>query len=168
MNPAAPSNGSEPDLRPFMAGFPTGVSIVTTVDTEKRPHGMTCTSLCSASLNPPTVLVCLRANSPTLRALTVSGVFSINVLGQHAESTAALFASGDPERFDRVCWRWAADGGGPHLLRAARAIADCRVGGTRSSGDHAVVFGEVAMITAISEAAPLLYGLRRFAVWPHG
>lgn len=161
------STGFDPDLRSFMAGFPTGVSIVTTVDAGRRPHGMTCTSLCSVSLDPPIVLVCLRAGSATLEALAASGAFSINVLGRHAEDVAALFASGDRQRFDRVRWHRPAGAGGPHLARDARAVADCRAGGVRPSGDHAVVFGEVARTTAVSAAAPLLYGLRRFAVWPH-
>ena len=32
-------------------------------------------------------------------------------------------------------------------------------------GDHTIVVGEVAGIEMLADAAPLLYGLRRYALW---
>lgn len=154
------------DLRPFMAGFPTGVAIVSAFDGEDRPWGMTCTSLCSVTLAPPTLLVCLRNGSPTLRALLANGTFSVNLLAHHARPTAALFASGAADRFDRVAWRRPDSVGGPHLYRAAHAIADCRVDQHSLVGDHVMVLGEVAGTDQESASAPLLYGRRDYAVWP--
>src|SRR5439155_979792 len=48
-------------FRAMMSAFPTGVAVVTTTDADGRPHGMTCSSVCSVTLEPPTLLVCLRA-----------------------------------------------------------------------------------------------------------
>lgn len=154
------------DLRPFMAGFPTGVAIVSAFDSDDQPWGMTCTSLCSVSLNPPTLLVCLREGSPTLRAVVASGTFSVNLLAHHARNTASLFASGTPDRFDRVTWHRPHPAAGPHLRNDAHAIADCRVGRHLPAGDHVVVFGEVTRTDLTSAADPLLYGQRDYAVWP--
>src|SRR5256885_16017012 len=109
-------NQAEPvDLGPFMSGFPPGVSIVSAFDEEDRPLGMTCTSLCSVTLSPPTLLVCLRQGSPTLDAVLTTGTFSVNLLAHHARPTAALFGSGAPDRFDRVAWSRPDSAGGPHL-----------------------------------------------------
>lgn len=91
-------------MRQLMAGFPTGVGIATAFDSESRPWGMTCTSLVSVALEPPTLLVCLRSGSPTLHAALEAGEFAMNLLHQGAQSTAELFASGAPDRFDRVEW----------------------------------------------------------------
>ena len=43
-----------------MASFPSGVTIVTAAGGDGRPYGMTCSSLCSVAMTPPTVLVCLQ------------------------------------------------------------------------------------------------------------
>ncbi|MQS39982.1 flavin reductase family protein, partial [Streptomyces katsurahamanus] len=93
------------EFREMMASFPTGVSVVTARDSSAAPWGMTCSSLCSLSVNPPTLLICLRTESPTLRAVLTSGAFAVNLLHGGAERVAALFASGAPDRFERVAWR---------------------------------------------------------------
>lgn len=41
---------------------------------------MTCLSLCSVNVDPPTLLVCLRAQSPTLVAILRCGTFATNLL----------------------------------------------------------------------------------------
>jgi flavin reductase (DIM6/NTAB) family NADH-FMN oxidoreductase RutF len=154
------------DIRPLMATFPTGVGIVMTRGVEGRPWGMTCTSVCSVTLRPPTLLVSLRSASPTLQALLVQSEFALNLLHERARAIAELFASGDPDRFDRVAWHLPAGCGGPHLLDAAHAIADCRVRRTEPVGDHTVVFAEVVRARRQVDPHPLLYGLRRYAAWP--
>ncbi|MFC4536636.1 flavin reductase family protein [Sphaerisporangium dianthi] len=151
------------DMRHLMAGFPTGVSVVTAVTGAGDPRGMTCTSLCSVALDPPTLLVCLRRGSPTLDAVVDSGALAVNLLHRQGRSTAELFGSGAPDRFDQVPWTPAP--GGPHLVEAAHTIADCTVGACQNVGDHAVVMAEVTMITKLCAPAPLLYGMRRYGSW---
>ncbi|MFD9886809.1 flavin reductase family protein [Streptomyces alboflavus] len=152
-------------LRAMMRGFPTGVAVVTGVDLAGQPWGLTCSSVCSVSLDPPTLLVCLRAGSPTLAAIQARGAFSVNLLHEDARATAELFASGDPDRFDRVGWEQDVDAAGPHLSDDAHAIADCRVAMTQSVGDHVVVFGEATRVHGQEACRPLLYGLRSYGRW---
>jgi flavin reductase (DIM6/NTAB) family NADH-FMN oxidoreductase RutF len=154
----------EVDVRRLMAGFPTGVSVVTALTRDGSPRGMTCTSLCSVALDPPTLLVCLRRNSPTLEAVLDSASLSVNLLHRYARSTAELFGSGTPDRFDRVPWV-AAPNGGPHLIEAAHTIADCAVSAEQAVGDHAVVMAEIVMVTSLRLPMPLLYGMRRYGSW---
>ncbi len=154
-------------FRAMMRGFPTGVSVVTTTDLTGRPWGMTCSSVCSVTLEPPTLLVCLRAASPTLSAVLVRGTFAVNLLHEDAQGTAELFASGDPDRFERVAWQHADGPGGPHLCDDMHAVADCRISDTLLVGGHMVVFGEVLrVVRRAQECRPLLYGLRRYGSWP--
>ncbi|WP_439678565.1 flavin reductase family protein [Embleya sp. MST-111070] len=153
-------------FRAMMRGFPTGVAVVTTTDPDGRPWGMTCSSVCSVTLEPPTLLVCLRAASPTLAALRRRGAFAVNLLHDDAQATAELFASGTPDRFERVEWYADPDHESPHLAADAHAVADCRVDRTLPVGDHVVVFGEVLGITRRRGRWPLLYGLRRYMRWP--
>lgn len=153
-------------MRQLMAGFPTGVGIVTAFDTESRPWGMTCTSLASVALEPPTLLMCLRNGSPTLNAVLSAGEFAMNLLHQGARATAELFASGAPDRFDRVEWSVPPAAAGPHLSSDAHAVANCVVVRHHTHGDHVVVFAEVRDVHVNTTPAPLLYGLRQYASWP--
>jgi flavin reductase (DIM6/NTAB) family NADH-FMN oxidoreductase RutF len=155
------------DMRGMMAAFPTGVAVIAAVGDDGRPWGMTCTSVCSVTLTPPTLLACLRSGGPTLRAVLERRGFALNFLQEDARATAESFASGAPDRFDRVRWAMSATAEGPHLETAAHTTADCRVLRTDEIGDHTVVYGEVVQITQHDEARPLLYGLRRFARWPN-
>ncbi|MFF4077785.1 flavin reductase family protein [Streptomyces sp. NPDC001777] len=153
-------------LRAMMRGFPTGVAVVTAVDLDGTPWGMTCSSVCSVALEPPTLLVCLRAASPTLAAVLARGELAVNLLHEEARATAELFASGDPGRFGRVRWRRDAGAAGPHLWEEAHAVADCRAGMTQPVGDHVALFAEVVRVTRQEDCRPLLYGLRAYGRWP--
>jgi flavin reductase (DIM6/NTAB) family NADH-FMN oxidoreductase RutF len=152
-------------FRGMMRRFPSGVAIVTTYDGDGTPRGMTCSSMCSVTLEPPTLLMCLRSGSPTLDAILLTGTFALNLLHERAEDVAQLFASGDPRRFELVSWTDDPSAGGPHLVRDAHSIADCRVSRTEKVGDHVVVYGEAHTVTE-RHGPPLLYGLRAFHPWP--
>jgi len=151
-------------FRSLMSEFPSGVTVVTAAD-EGRPYGMTCSALCSLTVAPATLLVCLRAESLTLAALLRGGTFAVNVLHSKARSVAETFGTGNgvPERFDLV--RWSPGPSGPHLPHDAHAIADCRVSGTADGGTHVVVFGEVFDVTQRSGHDPLLYARRSYGSW---
>jgi flavin reductase (DIM6/NTAB) family NADH-FMN oxidoreductase RutF len=153
-------------FREFMARFPSGVAVVTTVDTDGTPRGMTCSSVCSVTPLPPTLLVCLRHGSPTLASVLQRTRFTVNILHAEGQRVAELFASGDPDRFDQIRWHLAENAGGPHLTDYAHAIADCRVASTEHVGDHVVVFGEIYRIRTHDERPALLYGRRRYGAWP--
>ncbi|MFD6419968.1 flavin reductase family protein [Streptomyces sp. NPDC060194] len=163
--PPRPTPPKEPDLRPFMSAFPSGVSVLSTLDADGRPLGMTCSSLASVALTPPTLVVCVRTAGPTAAAILTQGHFALNLLHEDARTTSDLFASGDPDRFDRVEWRLPLGAGGPHLTAAAHAIADCAVVHTVPFGDHTAVFARADRVTVRPAARPLLYGLRRYATW---
>ena len=158
---------AESEFRSLMSTFPTGVAVVTAADTDGTRWGMTCSSVCSVTLSPPTLLVCLRDTSPTLAAVLRTGCFALNLLPARARAVAELFSSGAADRFDRIASRTPHGAAGPHLADA-HAIADCVLAGTQDVGDHVVVFGKVTGVTMAGEAGqrPLLYGLRRYAGWP--
>ncbi|MBT2405486.1 MULTISPECIES: flavin reductase family protein [unclassified Streptomyces] len=152
-------------FRSLMSEFPTGVCAVTTIDVDGEPWGMTCSSVASVALTPPTLLVNLRAGSPTLQALLNSGSFTLNFLHDEARETAELFASGNPDRFALVPWERPPGVGGPHLVRDAHTVADCEVVLTQPMGDHVTVYGEARRITRLHARPPLLYGQRQFRSW---
>ncbi|WP_194916639.1 flavin reductase family protein [Catenulispora rubra] len=153
------------DIRRLMAGFPTGVSIVTATDADGVQRGMTCTSLCSVTLRPPTLLVCLRRDSPTRQAVCAVRGLTVNLLHDRARSVAEMFGAAVPDRFERVPWTQSERGGGAHLIDAAHTIADCAVAQAQDVGDHTVVMAEVVALHHMREPVPLLYGMRRYGAW---
>jgi flavin reductase (NADH) len=153
------------DFLAFMGAFPTGVAVVTAIGPGARPCGMTCSSLASVTLTPPTLLVSLRANaSGALGSVLRRGAFGVNLLHGGARETAELMARTLPDRFAELDWRPSPRLGIPWLIGDAHAAAECRVSRSVLIGDHVVVFGEVA--GCIRQAGqPLLYGFRNYATW---
>ncbi|MEO3755186.1 flavin reductase family protein [Streptomyces sp. B6B3] len=166
-DPATPTplKVTSDDFRTLMSGFPTGVAVVAATDRGGGQRGMTCSSLCGVSLDPPVLMVCLRRGSPTLDAVLDTGRFVVNLLHADARGTAELFASGDPYRFERTPWETDAHAAGPHLTRDAHTVADCEVSLGQPVGDHVSVYGVVRRVTSRGERVPLLYGLRQFRRW---
>lgn len=165
--PSAPhATASAEEFRAMMSGFPSGVTVVTAHNGDATPRGMTCSSVCSVSLEPPVLLVCLRYGSPTLDAVLTSGAFAVNLLHAGARRTAELFASGHQRRFDLVPWESGTPAAGPHLVADAHTVADCAVLLTQRIGDHMTVYGRALRVTGLADRLPLLYGLRQFRGWP--
>src|SRR4051812_1788463 len=121
-------------FRELMCAFPSGVSVVTTRDEDDTPRGLTCSALCSVSVEPPTLLVCIANRSGTLAAMLDRGVFAINFLHGSGRGAARLFSSADPDRFSRIAWRSSRTWELPHLHEDAHALAECRVGRTLVTG----------------------------------
>lgn len=156
------------EFRTLMSSFPSGVAVLTSIGPDGTPVGLTCSSLCSVSLDPPVLLACVRSASPTLDAILRFGGFAVNMLHEGARTTSELFSSGAPDRFDRVTWQPATPGGLPHLVDQAHTIADCEIRQSETVGDHTVVFGGVRRVRPLTSVPPkpLVYGLRRYTGWP--
>jgi flavin reductase (DIM6/NTAB) family NADH-FMN oxidoreductase RutF len=148
------------EFRNLMCRFPTGVAIVTTIDRDGDPRGMTCSSLTSVCLTPPTLLIGLRTASATCQAVLDRGEFALNLLHVGGVAAARAFASAVPERFARVQWR-ASLRGLPWLTDDAGATADFQVVLTQQVGDHTTIFGELRGVR-LHEGQPLLYCMRQF------
>jgi flavin reductase (DIM6/NTAB) family NADH-FMN oxidoreductase RutF len=162
LEPVTPSahDVTPPRFRGLMSSFPSDVSIVTARDADGTPRGMTCSALwCSVTVDPPTLLVGIRAESPTLRAAVRSGRFP-----RAADRRTVLLRA--TERFRLTAWNLPAGGGGPHLTEAAHTVADCRITHMVDVGQQRIVFGEVFRITELTKPEPLLYGLRQYGFWP--
>ncbi|WP_407051027.1 flavin reductase family protein [Methyloraptor flagellatus] len=149
-----------------MAGTATTVAVVAT-DGPAGRSGLTVSSLTSVSADGerPTLLVCVRADSPTAAAILSNGTFAVNVLGDHDAATADLFAGrtgiAGPERFDAVEWEPGTTGC-PRLVDA-RATFECRLAETSRVGTHLILFGAVeAVVPGSAAGSALVYAERRY------
>jgi flavin-dependent trigonelline monooxygenase, reductase component len=149
----------------IMASYPAGVAIVTTLDPDGTPRGLTTTAVSSVSAEPPLLLVCVDRMSRTLPALR-AGRFAVNFLREGRSELARLFATKRDDKFDHVAWRPSASGM-PILEADALAWAECVTVQELTPGDHFVLLGQIeeGMGAAGEEDAPLMYYRRSWGVW---
>jgi flavin reductase (DIM6/NTAB) family NADH-FMN oxidoreductase RutF len=155
------STVSELAFREAISHFATGVTIVTTTF-EGRPAGMTASAVCSLSLDPVLLLVCIDNRLTTHRAIDASRRFAINVLGEDGEELARRFARRAEDKFDGVSLREGAD---PPLLEEAIAHFVCDLRERVPGGDHSIFIGEVVSCAAEPGRRPLLYYRSTFGAW---
>ena len=135
----------------------TGVSIVTSVDGQGRPFGLTMNAVTSLSLEPPMFLVCVDKGSDTLQAMLDSGVFCVNVLAQGQQALSDRFAKKGDDKFSGIEHKAGATGA-PVLAGTLLAI-ECTVKAVLPGGDHEIFCGAVERVFAnhSESAEPLLY-----------
>ena len=146
-------------LRQAFAAVPTGVSVITTAG-EQGPRGMTASAVCSVSLDPLLVLVCINNRSETLRAILENGSFAINVLHEAQAGVSSVFAGrAEPsEKFATVSHRLV---NGSPVLDEALVWVTCDLHATAPGGDHTIVVGSVSA-TEVRTGEPLVRHAGRY------
>ncbi|MCS0494320.1 flavin reductase family protein [Ancylobacter mangrovi] len=149
-------------FREAMGRTASGVTVITT-DGETGRGGVTVSSLCSLSMEPPSVLFCLNKGSRMLPTLLGNGVFAANILAHDQHRVADSFAGLIPElREDRFkVAEWDRLHTGSPILRGALCRFDCRIAGVFEFGTHHIIAGEVMALES-TERKPLVYSNRGY------
>jgi flavin reductase (DIM6/NTAB) family NADH-FMN oxidoreductase RutF len=156
------------EFRRVLSHFATGVTIVTTRDSDGRPTGLTVSAFCSVSLDPPQVLVCVDHKSQSYPALRDRDHFAVNFLGDGHEDVSRRFATTRLDKFEGIPHKVSSRG--VPLLEGALAQLECRTVSRHVEGDHTIL---VAVVDEARNGAgePLLYyrgKYRRLAETPSG
>jgi len=141
-----------------MSRLVSGLAVVTTRQASGRPCGLLVSSICSYSVDPPSVLVVVDHASRCCEPLTHCAEFGVHVLGTAQERTARTFASRGADKFADVAWEW--DGSVPRLC-AAPIYLRCTATAVFDHGDHTILIGEVTR-TGVEDAEPLVFYRRLF------
>lgn len=153
------------ELRRVLGSFVTGVTVVTTVDGEGRPHGLTVNSFSSVSLDPPLVLWSQSRTAPSHVVFSGCDRFAVNILADDQIAVSDRFARAAADKFAGIATR-PGEGGVP-LIEGSAAQLECRRVNAYPGGDHVVFIGQVERIGR-SGRAPLVYGGGRYLVaQPH-
>jgi flavin reductase (DIM6/NTAB) family NADH-FMN oxidoreductase RutF len=153
----------EPDrFREAMRRMASGVSVVTT-DGPAGRFGVTVSSMCSLSLEPPSVLACVHHMSPALQAIIDNGAFCANVLRVEQALVSDSFAGRLLELKDDkfACAEWEKLATGSPVLRDALIAFDCRLSREVEFGSHRILMGTVVDLVA-REGNPLIYADRGY------
>lgn len=128
-------------LRQTLGAFVTGVTVVTTIDNEECPRGMTANSFTSVSLSPPLILVCIGNHAASYGIFAETDKFAVNILAETQQEVSGLFASRALHKFDGVAWR--TEKTGAPILEDTLGYLDCSVHDRVVAGDHLVLIGRV-------------------------
>lgn len=152
--------------RGIAGSFPTGVAVVTTVDADGIPKGLTTQSFVALSTEPPLMMIAIDKGSRTLAALNHAKALVINLLKFGSEDVATRFASKDVDKFHGLHWDASGVAGGAPILRDfCVAFAECRVTETIEAGDHWIFIGRLERGEVLG-GIPLMYYRRTYAAWP--
>lgn len=129
------------EFRNALGQFATGVTVITSIDDEQKPVGVTASSFNSVSIEPPLVLWSLAKNSGSLPAFQNSGYFCVHVLASAHQQLSQRFASRGTDKFAEIEWQPGI--GGAPLLEDFAAQFQCKTTYQYEGGDHVIFVGEV-------------------------
>jgi flavin reductase (DIM6/NTAB) family NADH-FMN oxidoreductase RutF len=128
-------------FRRALGCFPTGIAVVTTIDAEGAPAGITVSSFNSVSLEPPLILWSIGLAAANFDIFAHAEHFAVNVLSMAEFALVARFAaSGDGKFRGLVCRQGI---GGVPVLPDFAACFECRTEHRYDGGDHLIIVGRV-------------------------
>lgn len=142
------------EFRRTLSRFASGVTIVTTKDTNGHLHGLTVSAFCSVSLEPPLILVCIEKTTGSHHAFTESKAFVVNVLRESQIELSNHFASHSDDKFSGI--DYSPGIGEIPVLHNCLANLECRLVSSYGGGDHTIFVGEVIK-TQVFDGEPLAY-----------
>ncbi len=149
--------------RSLIGQFATGVTVVTT-NVDGLLHGMTANAVCSLSLEPLRLLVCVDRESNCCRQMQRAEAFGLSILASDQEEISNTFARATaPSAGSLPGVAFRRGSLGEPLIENALAHIECRIAERFDGGDHVIVIGDVVAGERLRDAAPLLFYGGRYA-----
>lgn len=145
---------SNDEFRAVLGRFASGVTVVTTIDAENRPRGLTVSAFSSISLDPPLIAVSIDCGTTSHAAITHRGTFVVNILADDQEVLSRHFASATTDKFEGIAFTSGLEG--IPVLTGTLGTLECRTKHVYDGGDHTIFVAEVEQ-ARIADGGPLLY-----------
>lgn len=150
------------DFRRALSQFPTGVTVITTLDQAGNPVGVTASSFNSVSIDPALVLWSIDKGAHSLAAFEKAEHFIINVLGRDQVATSNNFASRGEDKFANA--QYHAGIGGCPALDSYAAQFECKTWAVYEGGDHLIIVGQVVDYRFQDSVEPLVFARGSYAI----
>ncbi len=151
------------DFRSAMRQLAATVCVVTAGQGDAR-RGLTATAVCSLSMTPPSMLVCVNRLGAAHRAITASGAFCVNILAADQHDVARRFAgqTGDAGENKFGLGEWSTLATGAPALDGALVNLDCSLSSDVETESHSIFVGRVMQVRFGTTKSPLLHYDRNF------
>jgi flavin reductase (DIM6/NTAB) family NADH-FMN oxidoreductase RutF len=150
------STGIDPkQFRNVLGNYPTGVVVITAIDSGGSPAGMAVGSFTSVSLDPPLIAFLPDKSSTSFPKIRTATSFCVNVLAAEQEDVCRAFARSGGDKFSGVAWSPCASGA--PRLDGVSAWIDCEFESITEAGDHYIVLGRVLELEAPGPPLPLVF-----------
>lgn len=134
-------NFNQKGFRASLSQFATGVTIVTTLDANADPVGITVSSFNSVSMDPPLILWSLAKNALSLECFQKAQYFNIHILTIDQLDLSDRFSRQGIDKFHNIDF-YPGKGDTP-ILRNYAALLECCTKHQYDGGDHIIFVGEV-------------------------
>ena len=146
-------------FRTALGQFPTGVTIITTLDDQGNRIGVTASSFNTVSLDPPLVLWSIDKAAYGYDSFVNCKHFAIHVLSAEQAELSDLFAQTGADKFDQIqCTTGRAK---LPILPEFAACFECDIEHRYAGGDHTILVGRVKAFKS-HDAEPLLFHRGRY------
>lgn len=138
-----------------MGRFPSGVTIVTTINNDGQRCGFTASAFSSLSLSPPLILVCLANNADCFDSFSTGKQFVVSIIGPEHEALAFKFATKDSDKFEGN--EFVPGASGLPILSNNPVSLECNTKYTYPGGDHVILVGQVEHLRINDENPSIWY-----------
>ena len=136
--------------------YASGVMLLTYQDDDGETYGMTATSVCSVSVDPPSVLACVNRRARTHDAVIRGKRFAISLLAEQHRRISEYCAM--PGSVKTLPARWIVERPqGVAVIRDALGSMQCRLSKTYAAGTHSIFIGAFNDVELGVDGNPLLY-----------
>ena len=137
---------------------------VVTTDGRSGRAGLTVSSMCSVSAQPPSLLVCVNEESGVCGVIRDNGVMCVNVLRAEQAYISDAFSGRltDPDANPFACTDWETTVSGAPVMSKALINLDCRIKNELHHGTHYIFVGEIESLKLNQPGAPLVYRARMY------
>lgn len=152
------------DLEAFLQAwgrYPTGVSVVTSIEPDGSVHGMAANGINSVSLEPLLALVSVGHNRNSYPLIKEAGRFAINILSYEQQAIASYYAGPAEARNADFDVGFTFTESGAAFIDGSIASMDCRTVHEHVEGDHTIFIGAVERID-LNEGEALAYCQGKF------
>lgn len=150
-------------FKQIMGRYPTGVTIVTTIDDSGVPAGLTVNSFASVSIDPLMVLWCIDKRSSSLSKFVNTEKFAVHTLASDQTDACWTFAGKEQDKFAKV--NWVVSKNDLPILVDSLGVLECQTVQQIDAGDHIIFLGEVIELSK-KPKEPLLYFNRNIGEIP--
>ncbi len=141
-----------------------GVAVVTVRSAQGEPCGLTATSVCLVSWQPPLLLVCIECASECHTAFAAAPAFAVHLRRADQRELSRRFGQKHCAKFAGL--EWQAGRLGAPVLKECLAHVECRAAARYPAGDHTILLGEAAAVgmpAGDTPPEPLLYFRGQYA-----